>query len=47
VLYARDLIYDVGSVSMAFVSLALVTLITTRGFSKTQSRKAQSQEMPN
>jgi len=34
VLYARDLLYDAGYVGMAFITLALVTLITTRGFSR-------------
>jgi predicted MFS family arabinose efflux permease len=38
VLYARDLLYDAGYVSVAFIALALVTLITTRGFSKTQNQ---------
>jgi DHA1 family inner membrane transport protein len=37
VLYARDLLYGSGYVAMAFIALALTTLITTRGFSKTQS----------
>ena len=37
VLYARDLLYGVGYVGVAFVALALTTLIATRGFSKTQS----------
>ena len=35
VLYAHDLLYDAGYVSIAFVALALATLITTRGFSRT------------
>jgi MFS transporter, DHA1 family, inner membrane transport protein len=38
VLYARDLFDDVGYVSVAFIALALVTLMTTRGFSKTQNQ---------
>jgi predicted MFS family arabinose efflux permease len=38
VLYARDLLYDAGYASVAFIALALVTLITTRGFSKTQNQ---------
>ena len=38
VLYARDLLYDAGYVSVAFIALALVTLITTRGFSKTHNQ---------
>jgi predicted MFS family arabinose efflux permease len=33
-LYARDLLYDSGYVSMGFIALALTTLITTRGFAK-------------
>jgi predicted MFS family arabinose efflux permease len=37
VLYARDLLYGVGYVGVAFVALALTALITTRGFSKAQS----------
>ena len=37
VLYARDLLYGSGYVAMAFVALALATLITTRNFSKPQS----------
>jgi MFS transporter, DHA1 family, inner membrane transport protein len=37
VLYARDLLFGVGYVGVAFVALALTTLITTRGFSKAQS----------
>jgi hypothetical protein len=38
VLYARDLLYDAGYASVVFIALALVTLITTRGFSKTQNQ---------
>jgi predicted MFS family arabinose efflux permease len=38
VLYARDLLYDAGYVSVASIALALVTLITTRGFAKTQNQ---------
>jgi predicted MFS family arabinose efflux permease len=38
VLYARDLLYDAGYVAMAFIALALATLITTRGFSRKESR---------
>ncbi|WP_213738349.1 MFS transporter [Bradyrhizobium sp. dw_411] len=37
VLYARDLLFGVGYVGVAFVALALTTLIATRNFSKTQS----------
>ena len=37
VLYARDLLYGSGYAAMAFVALALTTLIATRNFSKTQS----------
>jgi MFS transporter, DHA1 family, inner membrane transport protein len=37
VLYARDLLYGSGYVAMAFIALALTTLITTRNFSKMQS----------
>ena len=37
VLYARDLLYGVGYVGVAFVALALTTLIATRGFSKAQN----------
>jgi MFS transporter, DHA1 family, inner membrane transport protein len=37
VLYARDLLFGVGYVGVAFVALALTTLITTRNFSKTQN----------
>jgi DHA1 family inner membrane transport protein len=33
-LYARDLLYDSGYVSMGFIALALTTLITTRGFAR-------------
>ena len=36
VLYARDLLYGAGYVAMAFVALALTTLITTRNFSKAE-----------
>jgi len=38
VLYARDLLYDAGYVAVVFIALALVTLITTRGFSQTQNQ---------
>ena len=38
VLYARDLLYDAGYVAVGFIALALVTVITTRGFSKTQNQ---------
>jgi MFS transporter, DHA1 family, inner membrane transport protein len=46
-LYARDLLYGAGYVSMAFVALALMKLISTRGFSKPQSRDTQSQDAQN
>ena len=36
-LYARDLLFGVGYVGVAFVALALTALITTRNFSKPQS----------
>src|SRR3984957_2552046 len=38
VLYARDRLYDAGSVAVVFIALALGTLITTRGFSQTQNQ---------
>jgi MFS transporter, DHA1 family, inner membrane transport protein len=42
VLYARDLLYGAGYVSMGFVALALMTLISTRGFSKPQNQETQN-----
>jgi DHA1 family inner membrane transport protein len=41
-LYARDLLYSAGYVSMGFVALALMTLISTRGFSKPQNQETQN-----
>jgi hypothetical protein len=37
VLYSRDLLYGSGYAAMAFVALALMTVISTRGLAKAKA----------
>jgi hypothetical protein len=36
-LYARELLYGIGYAGMAFVALALMTAISTRGFTRAKN----------